>query len=182
MSIEKDQLITLGLVVALAGVFAFAVWMPAKKKHQAFDERIDAAKSELGMTPVAKDELIALNTRVSELQTVVNGAQQYVPVDDEIAHVVRGVNEALKAYGVTEQEMVTRQAQRYAHYNTIPVSIEYQSSFPVVFGALQEIEKMPRLIRVDRLSVMGDSDDPAQPLEVQMELSTFYSRGQEAQR
>jgi len=178
--IEKDQLITLGVVVALAGVFAFAVWMPANRKSQALDRRIDAAKSELGMTPVAKDELIQLNSAVTELRAVVNGAQQYVPIDDEIAHVVRGVNEALKAHGVTEQEMVTRQAQRYAHYNTIPISIEYESSFPVVFGALREIEKMPRLIRVDRLGIMGDSDDPAEPLEVHMELSTFYSRGQEA--
>ncbi len=176
MRFEKDQMMTVGAVVALAAIFVFAVWMPSRARSAELDRKIDTAKAELGMTPVAQAELTQLHAQVLALREQVNGAQRYVPRNDEIAEVVRGINESLKSHGVTDQEMVTRRAEAFANYSTIPLSIEYQSSFPVVFGALKEIEKMPRLIRVDRLSVRGDASSAATPLEVQMQLSTFYTR------
>lgn len=175
MQIEKDQILTLAAVAILAGVFVFAIWMPGRQRSDQLDRRIDKARVELGMTPVARQELLALHSEVNRLQSVINGAQQYVPVDDEIAAVVRGINESLRIHGVTEQEMITRQSEYYADYAAIPVTIEFRSSFPAVFGTLRQIEQMPRLIRVDRLTVQGDADNPARPLEVQVQLSTFYS-------
>lgn len=179
MRIEKDQMLTVGIVLALGVLFAFAVWMPASQQDRKLEQRIDAAKDELGMTAVAKDEFVRLNDRVSQLRRVVRGAQRYVPANDEIAEVVRGINMALRTHDVTEQEMIARQAKRYADFAEIPLSVEFESSFPVVFGALEQIESMPRLIRVDRLSLMSFPDEPARPLEVQMQMSTFYTRAGE---
>ena len=176
MRIEKDQMLTLGAVVMAAVVFVFAVWMPSRARSAELGDRQDAAKAELGLAPNADAERTRLETEVIALRERVNGAQQKVPERDEIAEVVRGINQSLKKHGVTQQEMVTRKASRFAHYSTIPITIEYQSSFPVVFGALKQIERMPRLIRVDRLSVQGDADNAAAPLEVHMQLSTFYTR------
>lgn len=176
MWIEKDQWLTVGVVLALGALFAFAVWMPARERSAELDRRISQARDELGMTAVARDELTRLNNRVVELRQVVQGAQRYVPATDEIAQVVRGINEALRKQGVTEQEMIARPSQRFADYSEIPLTVEYQASFPDVFGALQQIESMPRLIRLDRLQLRSFPEAPAQPLEVHMQMTTFYSR------
>jgi Tfp pilus assembly protein PilO len=173
--IEKDQLVTLGMVVALGALFAVGVWMPARERSVEIERRITAAKSELGMTAVAKDELTQLNAQVTDLRKVVSGAQRYVPVGDEIAEVVRGVNEALREHGVTEQEMIARSTRRFADHCEIPLTVEYRSSFPVVFGALRQIESMPRLIRVDRLTLSSNPADPAKPLDVHIQMTTFYT-------
>lgn len=181
MRFEKDQMVTVAVVLALGALFAFAVWMPARAQHQKLEARIAAAQNELGMTAVAKDDFVRLNEQVTHLRQVVRGAQRYVPASEEIAEVVRGINEALRSHDVTEQEMIARQAKQYADFSEIPLSVEFQSSFPVVFGALQQIEAMPRLIRVDRLNLMSFPEDPAKPLEVQMQMSTFYTQSAEGQ-
>lgn len=176
MHFEKDQWVTVAAVLSLGALFAFAVWMPSRAQSDKLEQRITTAKNELGMTAVAKNEFVRLNDEVSALRAVVRGAQRYVPASDEIAEVVRGINEALRNHDVTEQEMIARQAKRYADFSEIPLSVEFDSSFPVVYGALKQIEAMPRLIRVDRLNLMSFPDDPAKPLEVQMQMSTFYTQ------
>ena len=176
MRIEKDQIWTLGTAVVLLAAFIAGVLAPLHAKRVTYQQRIDQARKTLDSELAQTKGLAKLNSDVASLRQVINGAQQYVPQQDELADMLRGLSEALDAYGVSEREVKTQTTLHYAKYSVIPISVKYRASFPAVFGVLRRIEQMQRLIRVDQLQVRNESDDPLEPLDIELSLSTFIAR------
>ncbi|MCC6682729.1 MAG: type 4a pilus biogenesis protein PilO [Phycisphaeraceae bacterium] len=176
MRIEKDQkraMLTAGIMLT---VFTAALLVPLRFQRASYQHRIDDARQALGIDLADTKGLAKLNSEVAGLRQVINGAQQYVPDQDEMADVMRGLSEALDAFGVTERQVQTQTTQHYQKYSVMPITLQYRASFPSVFGVLRRIEQMQRLIRVDALEVRHDSDDDLQPLEIKLSLSTFIAR------
>lgn len=176
MRIEKDQVRTLSAAGIMLAIFAAAVLAPLHVQRANYQHRIDAAKRALGIDLVETKGLAKLNSDVASLRQVINGAQQYVPEQDEMADVMRGLSEALDSFGVTERQVQTQTTQHYQKYSVMPISLQYRASFPAVFGVLRRIEQMQRLIRVDELVVRQESNDDLEPLQIKLSLSTFIAR------
>jgi Tfp pilus assembly protein PilO len=176
MRIERDQVKTLIVFAILLVGFSVGLWLPARAERARLQERIDSARDTLGMDLAQSKGLVKLHQVVTELRQTCNGAQQYVPQEDEMADVLRGLTESLVEMGVREQEVTTREVKHFAHYSVIPLELNFHSSFPMAYEVLRQIESRPRLIRIDNLEIQGDLQKPQQPLEIHLELSTFFSR------
>ena len=176
MPIERDQLKTLAIIVSLGLVFAVVIWLPGHFARQKIQTRITSARHELGIMPDHKAGLSSWYTQVVNLRQTVNGAQKYVPEQDELADVLRGITQAMQDNPVESPELTTRDVTHFANYSVIPVSLQFSAHFPDVFGVLDAIEQMPRLIRIERLDIASNPNDPGQRLSVKLELSTFFSK------
>ncbi len=177
MPIEKDQAITLGTIAALAVAFCLFVWMPARSENRGYAERIEAARATLDTGPGDGGALTERDRAVKDLQLRVNGQDRYVPETAELASVLRSLTEAVRGRGVNEHELETLETTDYARYSVIPARLAFHGGFGEAFGVLQDIETMPRLIRVDRLEFRaGSGHGSATPtLDSSMRLSTFHS-------
>jgi len=178
--IEKDQVRALLAGVGLFVLFGGGVLAPLRYQRAQHHARIAAAEHALGIDLKEASGLARLNAEVVELRRVVRGAQQYVPQDDELADVLRGLSEALTSHGIIEREMQTRPTLHHADYSTIPIELQFKGSYPSAHGVLRQIEQMHRLIRIDKLRVRGNQNDALAPLHVELTLSTFIARPLEA--
>lgn len=168
------RLVMVGVATLMGGA---VIWLPEHFKRVSMYDQIHDAEYALGINPGLSTGLGQWYQQVVSLREEVRGAQQYVPEEDELADVLRGVTEALRREGVSEPELVTRPIEHYVNYSVIPAGVQVAARYPALFEVLREIEKMPRLIRLERLEVEPSRDDPDQ-LEVALDLSTFFSKAQ----
>lgn len=180
--IERDQWKFVAVLSVLLMGFGIGIYLPAHYQRAKIQKRIDIAKAELGLDPAAAANMSRYHTRVVALREEVSGAQRYVPRVEEIASVLRGLTRSLDAYEASQPEVLTREAREYADYSVVPVSLRFDGSFPAAFGVLDRIESMPRLIRIDELHFQADPKHLDAPMSVRLELSTFYSTGDEGSR
>ena len=152
------------------------VWYPYHRVRGDMLRRIDAARQELGLSPDGSDDWTTLPTHVAMLREQTRGAQKYVPEEDEISEVLRGLTTSLDAHGVRRPEVTTRKIKHYADYSVIPVNVQFSAPFPDTFGVLKRLEALPRLIRIDSLEMESDTRRRRAPLTVGLELSTFFSK------
>ena len=182
MRIEKDQVITLGVMAALGVAFGLFAWMPARAESRSYTQRIEAARAHLG--PQTQGDALAERDRsVRDLQAEINEQDRYVPAGPELASVLRSLTRAVRDRGIQEHELETLETAEFARYSVIPARLAFQSDFGQAFNVLTDIEAMPRLIRVDQLELRaqrdGDTSNPT--LDATMRLSTFHSTDPESE-
>ncbi|MFW6059170.1 MAG: type 4a pilus biogenesis protein PilO [Phycisphaeraceae bacterium] len=176
--IDPGEWKRLALVAVLAVVLAVGVWLPAHHRRVALQERIAEARRELGRDLVDTRNLPELHRRVRKLHATLEGAQRYVPQEDEQDQLLRDLTEAMRAHAVVDPELVVHETRELAGYSVVPMRIEFRSSFPAAFGVLQRIESMSRLVRVDEFQLEPVRKERADsPLRVTLKLSTFLARG-----
>ena len=154
----------------------FGLWYPYHRVRVDTQQKIDTARKELGLSPDGSDDWTTLPTNVAMLREQTTGAQKYVPQEDEIAEVLRGLTESLDAHGVRQPEVITKKIKHFEDYSVIPVSLQFTAGFTETYGVLKRLESLPRLIRIDELEVESNSRKRRAPLTVVLELSTFFSK------
>lgn len=182
MWIEKDKWIVASIIGGLTLVFVFAVWMPEGRKLAQYQERIDAAEEALGPNFNQPAALAARMGEVDDLQDKVNSSDRYVSAEPELAALLRSLTEAAKAKQVGDQEFNTQPSRHYKHYSEIPVELELRSSFDATYGLLEAIETMPRVVRVDGLSLRltGQGSSRTKPqMQATFRISGFFTERQE---
>lgn len=175
MRVDQSQTRSTFIMLVVFVLVGAVVGLPVHMNRLRVEKRIDKARDELGMTSSSGEALKDVYSEVMHLREVINSSQGNVPQEDELANILRGLSEALKQAGVTDKELITRETSNYANYSVIPVAIEFSGDFRQTERALRLMEQMPRLIRIDSLTVRGDSRDQNAPLRVTLKLSTFFS-------
>lgn len=154
-------------------------------EKRSLEARIEAAERELGMDRGPAESLDELKHAVADLRDRLSGSQQYVPEAPELAGVLRGLTDALSGFAPSDQSIETQATRAYARYSVIPIFVRFEGDFLSTYGTLRSIERMPRMVRIDRLSIRRlKPDRPAPPgamprAEVDLELSTFYAPEQQ---
>lgn len=179
MWIERDELRTLAVVLVLFVLFGVGVWLPARQHRADLRQHIEEARDTLGIDLADTHGLASLHQQVIALRQTVRGAQRYVPRQDELDSLLRSLTEAMNAYGVAEQEIVSQRVEHFAHYSVVPMRIDFHGTFPSTFGVLKQIEAMPRLIRIEELELEQAQQSPGEELSVTLQLSAFVAGDQE---
>lgn len=176
MSIERDQWRTLMVLGVIAGVFTLAFWLPNHLHEGRLYAKLAQADASLSGEGHRPEKLAGLVRQVADLQAVTHQSQKYVPQSDELAELLRQLSMELQAQRVVGQEIQTSAIIHGDTYSVIPVTLRFEGSFPAVYGFLQRVESMRRMIRITRLEVDGDVQRVDQPLSVRVELYTFFAR------
>ncbi len=176
---EPGELKRLALLAVLFVAFGMGLWWPAHNERQELQQRIDAARLKLDRNYAGASELPMLHRRVMQLGKTLEGAQRYVPQKDELDHLLRDLTTAMQTHHVKNAELVTSETKAFAGYSLVPMALQFEASFPQVFGVLDRVESMSRLVRIDELEVEPKDKAEGSPLTVKIKLSTFFMRGGE---
>ncbi|MEM7626845.1 MAG: type 4a pilus biogenesis protein PilO [Planctomycetota bacterium] len=182
MRIEKDQWIVAGVIASLTLAFVFAVWLPENRKTARYQERIDAAQKTLGPNFNQPAALAARMEEVDELQDKVESSDRFISAEPELAKLLRSLTEAARGQAIGDQQFNTQPSRHFKHYSEIPVGLEMRSSFDAAYGLLEAIETMPRVVRLDALSLRLIDQDSAKTkpqMQANFRLSGFYTDRQE---
>lgn len=178
MSIEKDQTLTLAMIVVLAVLFCAVVWVPEHRRIKEYNKRIEAARQTLGPDFDETNLVTTRDTEVQRLRDRVSASDRYIPTRPDIASLIRDVTTAAKQEGIAKQQLETLQSKAYRHYNVIPVHLECDGKFPALFSLLGNIESMRRLVRVESLNLRLRPTADGDEVTATFRLSTFYTHGE----
>jgi len=181
MSIEKDQMLTILAVLTLCILFGLLVWLPEHRNNAGYRDRIDAAQQELGPGFDQPTAMTERDAAVKRLRQRIEEADRYVPAQPEVASLLRSLTKAADTNGVSAQDVKTLTPQHYKQYSVIPAEFEFEGGFKEAYQVIRQIESMPRLMRIDRLSLRRQ-DDRARGSHVvaSIRLTTFFTESKEA--
>ncbi|MEO1237306.1 MAG: type 4a pilus biogenesis protein PilO [Planctomycetota bacterium] len=186
MRIRKDQALVAGAIASAVLAFTFGVWLPESRALRELDARIAAAQAELGPDFLEPTSMDRQQREVDEMRDRLESADRYVPDSPDLASVLRSLTEAVESRGVRGQQFRTSPTRRHRRYCEVPIELEFSDTFLSAYAVLEEIERMPRLVRVDALSFRATSREPAAdaptPTSATFRLSSFYTEPQEPKR
>ncbi len=180
---DRSQWIVLSSIGLMCGAFSLAVWFPESRKQTDYQARIVAAQEELGPSFFDPAQMGERVSEVESLKEEISSSARFVPQRSELASVLRSLTQSVESGGVTNQSLQTREAKPYKHYTELPMSLEFEDTFSAAYSVLEQIESLPRLVRVDALNLRVLDRDGAQQREPVMQaslrLSSFYTGGEE---
>jgi Tfp pilus assembly protein PilO len=176
---DRDQLKVLAVLLIVVGGFGAGIWLPARAERQTLQKRITEARQKLAKARESPS-LRKWNQAVGNLRTKIDQSRQRVPRQDEMAEVLRGLSEVLNTRHVDDREVMTRDMQRFGRFGLIPIEVTFRGTFKDAYAVMQRIEQMPRLVQVDRLELGSNQRAEEQGLSVQLKLSAFFARREQA--
>ena len=175
MLIEKDQTRAMIILGVMTGVFALGFWLPNRLLENRLQAELTEVQETLAVDRHDPEKLAVMVRQVSDLKALTQQSQKYVPQSDELADLLRQLSIELERQSVSGQEIQTGKIIHGQEYSVVPITLRFKGSFPAVFGFLQRIESMQRMIRVTKLDFDGDSERVNEPLRVRIELYTFFT-------
>lgn len=183
MQNNQSQYVVIGVIAVITGAFALGVWLPESKKLKGYQQRIVGAQEELGPSffePAMMDERVS---EVEALKEELHSSTRFVPDGPELASVLRSLTESVESQGVQGQTLQTREAKQHKHYAELPLSLEFEDEFTSAYGVLQQIESLPRLVRVEAMNLRvldrGEAPQGAPLMQASLRLSSFYTGREE---
>jgi len=150
-------------------------WYPQRSERSQLRNQIAQTQQNLAGDAADRLSIDKLEATVAELRQSTTDAQRLVPDQPELADLLRGLSDALIEQGVNGHEITTQPIEQLAHFQAIPISIEYRAPFTASYGVIEQIVSLPRLLRVDALHLMLDEGSENGVLEVNLRLSAFVA-------
>ena len=178
----REQLLTLGVSLALLAVFAFGLAIPRSTTLGEVQQQ-NTALQQHNEDLVRETTFIAAEHRqVAQLEQELSIAQSRVPLED---HFVEYENDLLRLgeqHGLwdpaTEPEIldvVSGGEEREGDLKMRTVKLSFQSGFDEFYGFLRAVETQTRLTRVERIEIRP-ANQYGVLFEIELELSIFYGQ------
>lgn len=117
-----------------------------------------------------------LESRLQEARRVVRDETTPIPRESDVAALIRQLSSRLSGLGVSEREITTGSAAELADASAMPMSVSVRTEFLNIYEVVRWVESLPRLVRVERLSIERASDDKLRtgPVEADVMLEVFF--------
>ncbi len=150
MGVSKADIVLgagwLAIVAATVGVFV----MPSMHRERELKSEVSALESELAQ-PSSGPELIAqLQANLDTLQSFGDGRMTDIPEESDIAGLMRSLTDILSQFQLPQHDLTTRPEKALQYASAKPVSISLTGPFTSIYQAVNQIESLPRLVRVER--------------------------------
>lgn len=172
MRSKKEQLI--GGLVCAALLVAYALLIARPQTRALAGVRAEAQS--LGTDIVARQILTqSTSLRETELQQCrgrIAGITEQVPSSDKLGDLIAQLSEASEAWNLRSTDVAPANGYEIGKLRVLPIEVTFECDFPSLFGFVQRIETLPRLVRVSRLKTQRRADAPA-VLTCELTLQVF---------
>ncbi len=167
MDIRKIDLVSLGIIIFLM-VTAYLTLFKTdrtkiatlKEQEKRLTEKLDLA----GDMSVAMDKI---SLEIEKIQRNLEAFNQQLPSQKRIHDFIRSIDKLADQNGVQLEAIDPGEMQRASLYTRIPIKIAARSGFQSFYEFLYQLEKIPRITRMERLRI----DRPADQDRCHIELA-----------
>jgi len=145
---------TLG-VLTLVGAFGFII--PAWRANQNVDAEIVAMTAELAKPSDSPEIITGLANRLHEMRTSSRERMVPIPETSDVAGLMTRLSSVLNRLGLVQREVTTGAETSVDDTASLPMSVTLRGGFKPIFEAIGEIERLPRLVRIQRMRLAYES-------------------------
>jgi len=161
------------IVLVAAGVGALIV--PGLQSVRDLSQETDELRQRISANNDGAAALRRLEGRLEEARRVVREETTPIPEDSNVAALIRQLSSRLSDLGVTEREITTGSPAQLDDASSMPMSVRVKTEFLNIYEVIRWVESLPRLVRVERLSIerVSDDDDRTDAVEADIMLEAF---------
>jgi Tfp pilus assembly protein PilO len=171
--LEKQQLIIVALAVAVVAGFVFFRYIPLAKETQAIrntqrhhlEENLKV-KAQAQQLPIMVSKTDRLLEKVGDFDRKIPSVREFGSLCDRIAAVM--VKCGLKDHVIQPQKEVAGK-----EICRIPINMQCSGNLREVFSFFKSLEDFERVIRIEDLSLVGDSEGRGQ-IKVTANANVYY--------
>jgi len=175
--LTKDNLVTLGILVAGIAATILVVYLPQSREREKLETEIARTKNSLTEDGRKASVVPTMLKQVAELRREFSGWDRQLPTSTH--HLGSFLKQISIAHdGIISEGITAGQASREKLYRKLPIILHFRGSFLAVANFLERVHKMERLTRVNKLEIntAAEQKDPDGPpeLEVEVHLNIYF--------
>ncbi len=175
MPIDRSRARLLLVMLGLAVVFAVGSWWPAHHEQRRLSERISQAQAKLQSERLGLGDLPALVKEIGAMERELAVGPRRVPTNNDVAELLRSLCMLMDEHQLVDQQIVTQTIVSGRDYSLMPLRLEFRGLFPQVYGFLEKLESLPRMVRVMKVQVNRDTPDRVTRVQTVLELSAVFA-------
>lgn len=179
MNISRNlSLLLWWIVLVVIGVGVLII--PSIRSTQQLSSEIEELKERIDANNDGAAALRRLEAELLEARRMVERETTPIPRDGDVAALIRQLTSRLSDLGVEEREITTGSATAHDDASSMPMSVSIKTEFLNIYDVVRWVESLPRLVRVQRLSVKRprSDDDRSEHVEADVMLEVFFNPSQ----
>ena len=161
------------VMLGLLGAIYFLVWDKAQTKIAAMERKTEDKVKALSDLEKATSGVSDVDKKVAELEEAIKFFEKKLPQERDIDQILKEVWEMADKNQLTTKTIKTMKSQRGAAYSEQPIEMSLSGNFSGFYEFLLKLEKLPRLTRVNQMSLDKISGKEGE-MEAKLVLSIFF--------
>jgi len=161
------------ILLGLLGCSYFLVLTKAQQNVQARERVIEEKLKALTDLDKATAGVTDVDRKVEELQEAIKFFEKKLPQEREMDLILKEVWQMAEQNKLTTKTIRTMKSQRGAAYSEQPIEMSLGGNFSGFYEFLLKLERLPRLTRINQLSLDKISGKEGE-MEAKLTLSIFF--------
>jgi type IV pilus assembly protein PilO len=172
LSPRKQQM----AVYVIAGLFVcdfvLCGYLPSHQRLLSLQRTRAQQKQTIQMAAAQSTELPGLERRLRDMEKAVEGFERRVPADRALGAFLQQIAGIMTDCHLVDQAIVPGDDGKTDALNCIPIHVACRGTLMDIFGFFQKLQRLDRLVRVEKVALENDSDLTGQ-VGVQVEAVIF---------
>ena len=163
-------------IVVLGGAaagFYFLYVVPTAQQDTEQAAQIDERKRALADLQRSTAGIDDINHKIKDLQDAVRFFESKLPKEKEVETVLEQVWKMAEANSLQAKTIRSGRTERTANYSQQQIDMDLAGDFNGFYLFMQQLEKLPRLTRVEAMSLSKVSDKDGE-MQAKLTLSIFF--------
>lgn len=174
---SKKILFKIGVFVVLLGgtlgAFYYLYVVPTLKQDAEESTVIEERKRALADLDKSTAGITDINHKIKDLQDAVQFFESKLPKEKEVETVLEEVWKKAEANSLQAKTIRSGKTERTANYSLQQIDMELSGDFNGFYLFIQQLERLPRLTRVEAMSLEKISDREGE-MQAKLTLSIFF--------
>lgn len=155
-----------GVVLGAATMLGVAGFiLPAWRSGQRTEAEIALMRAELARPTDGPEIITGLANRLQQMRTTSRERMVPIPETSDVAGLMTRLSAVLNKLGLTQREITTGAETTIDDTAALPMSVTLRGDFTSIHRAIAEIERLPRLVRVERVRMAYESRGAAESFQ-----------------
>lgn len=172
---RRSLLWSLAIIAGTAG-FLWFVTRSQASHMTALQAAIEQEREELADGQKSPQSIARLGEEVDALGAKTENFKARIPADSELGEFLQKLSQAAETHGLRPDSIKPGDPEVYAEITALPIAMRVRGPFTAVFALIKELEAMPRLSQIDRLTTVSD-EGAGGVVSVELDFKIFFLAG-----
>jgi len=162
----------------MVGAFVFFRYLPLRARNKGLKEQKALKILQVSEQRARSGQIPLLEAQLEELRAVVGDYEAKIPTDRALGPFLSTIADLMNRHNLTEQVITPEQQVPAEQLTCIPVKMQCKGRLAELFGFFDQLQKLQRLIRIERVKLTNDPEFSGQ-VSMETRAVVYYAGPQQ---
>ena len=166
----KDNLVMVAIVAVIMVAAAVVVYLPQSRKLNRIRNDIASEQATLESTAQQASVVPGMVRQIEAMKGRYKDFDRRLPKRKELGEFLREISQNLQAEKLTNQVIEPGTPSQEELFHTLPIIMRFRGPYLALASFLERIDKMERLTRTQKLTIIADPKEDTVDITLQMNI------------